>query len=545
MKKKCFSTLLLSLMSLPIIAQDIEVKKFGPLEKDQTAVTSARKDINGNTCGLVKVALKEAGAEFEGNVMGDVQFTGSEYLVYLPNGTKRLGIKHPDFLPTTIVFADYGTKRVSSGTTYQLNVKTNKKKAKVDNSKKGMAVFNIKPSNAMLMIDGQIADGSGGAYTLSLPYGTHYYTVKLKDFSLNNQAVHVDKNAKTVNVDLTEFFAKVDVSCKTEDAEISVNGEQKGIGKWDGLVAPGRCVFEAKKEGYHTISKTIDLMDDEMITVNLPEMKAITGTLRVENVLDNCEVLLNGKKVGITPWGKKDLPVGDYNVEIRHKYYRPINKSIHISEGQDFLMNEELVPTSLGRLYQKAENGNTRAQRMLADLYRFGVEEIERFEKEYTATAWNDDCIEDNSWEIKIQDLKGEAEEIKKDVTEELRWAKKLASEKLDYCARSWLNLESYHLMECFLIGDGFKQDFSQSLYWAKVAAEDDWWQSRVWVAWHYYYGRGVGKDINQALLWLNKGENSSGKKYNVCTNEILKKELINDQAEWMNKDILRLLNND
>ena len=219
-------------VSLNFYAQDIEVKKFEPMAKDQTAALSPRKDINGIVCGLVKVALEEPGAEFEGSVMGDVQFTGNEYLVYLPNGTKRLGIKHPDYLPTTIVFADYGTKKVASATTYELKVKTNKKKAKVDASKKGIAVFNIKPSNAMLLIDGQIADGSGGAYALSLPYGTHYYTVKLKDFSINNQSVQIDKNAKNINVDLTEFFAKVDVSCKTEDADIFINNEQKGVGKW-------------------------------------------------------------------------------------------------------------------------------------------------------------------------------------------------------------------------------------------------------------------------------------------------------------------------
>ena len=221
-------------------AQDIEVKKFEPLEKDQTATLNPRKDINGTVCGLVKVLLKEPGAEFEGNVMGEVQFTGSEYLVYLPNGTKRLGIKHPDYLPTTIVFADYGIKRIESSITYGLKVLANKKKAKVDNSKKGMSVFNVKPSNAMLLIDGQIADGSGGAYTLSLPFGTHYYTVKLKDFSINNQIVQIDKNAKNINVDLTEYFAKVDVSCKTEDAEILINNEQKGFGKWGGMMMPGK-----------------------------------------------------------------------------------------------------------------------------------------------------------------------------------------------------------------------------------------------------------------------------------------------------------------
>ena len=175
---KQFTVVLFLLTSLCLAAQDIEVKKFGPNEKDQTAALSPRKDINGVTCGLVKVLLKEPGAEFEGSVMGDVQFTGSEYLVFLPNGTKRLGIKHPDYLPTTIVFADYGTKKIESGVTYQLKLKANKKPVKVDKSKKGIAVFNIKPSNAMLFIDGQIADGSGGAYTLLLLFGTHYHTVK-------------------------------------------------------------------------------------------------------------------------------------------------------------------------------------------------------------------------------------------------------------------------------------------------------------------------------------------------------------------------------
>lgn len=123
--KTVFLLVTLFLGAVSMYAQDIEVKKFEPLQNDQTAVTRARKDLNGNTCGLVKVLLKEPGAEFEGSVMGDVQFTGNEYLVYLPNGTKRLGIKHPDYLPTTIVFADYGTKTVASGITYQLKVKAN------------------------------------------------------------------------------------------------------------------------------------------------------------------------------------------------------------------------------------------------------------------------------------------------------------------------------------------------------------------------------------------------------------------------------------
>lgn len=527
---------------LNVSAQDIEVKKFEPSEKDQTAALNPRKDINGTVCGLVKVQLKEPGAEFEGNVMGDVQFTGNEYLVYLPNGTKRLGIKHPDYLPTTIVFADYGTKRIASSTTYELKVKTNKKQAKVDNSKKGMAVFNIKPSNAMLLIDGQIADGSGGSYTLSLPYGTHYYTVKLKDFSINNQSVKIDKNAKTIDVDLTEYFAKVNVSCKTRDASISVNNEKKGFGKWKGLEIPGKCIVVASKEGFHSLSKSFELMDGDSINVDFAELKAITGSLRVENDLKDCEVFLNGKKVGTTPWVNKNLPIGEYNVEIRHENYKPLIRTLTINEDQEVLVNEKIEPTQFGRLLLRAEQGNTFAIRLLADLYRYGIDEIT---KGGTNTSWNDDCIEDDSWSIKIEDLQKEKVKIEKNLSQEIYWAQKLVSIKYDECAKFWLEHESYHLMECFLVGNGIEQDFSQSFYWARVSSE--LWDvgSGPWVAWHYFHGRGVEKDVNQALSWLNKSVEYAGKKYNVCTSEILKKVIINDQAEWMDKDILRLLNND
>ena len=74
MSRKLFAVILFLMCVLGIFAQDIEVKKFEPLEKDQTAALSPRKDINGTACGLVKVALNEPGAEFEGSVMGDAVY---------------------------------------------------------------------------------------------------------------------------------------------------------------------------------------------------------------------------------------------------------------------------------------------------------------------------------------------------------------------------------------------------------------------------------------------------------------------------------------
>ncbi len=471
MKKYIISLLLLYCFEL--FAQDIEVKKFEPLDKDQTAVTSPRKDING---------------EFEGNVMGDVQFTGSEYLVYMPNGSKRLGIKHPDYLPTTIVFADYGTKKIASSSTYELKVKTNKKKAKVDNSKKGMAVFNIKPSNAMLLIDGQIADGSGGAYTLSLPYGTHYYTVKLKDFSINNQSVQIDKNAKNINVDLTEFFAKVDVSCKTEDADILINNEQKGVGKWGGMMIPGKYTIEAQKDGCHPQSRQVELKDNDTIKVEFTALKTITGSLRLDYEPAGADVLLNGKKVGVTPLVLKELPVGDYQLEIWKEYYVKEFATVKIAEDQEWTESGELKLTQFGELVAN-ETEHKGMIWSLADYYRFGACEGGRG-AHYT-------CSKD-TFVVSLDPVKA------------IYWYKKKMKEGSDYESGE----AKAALGPCY---PSMTSDEELSFCWAKNAVEElqqckDCWDCKyesmlvmyngcpyAALAWHYFYGIGCEKNIQKA----------------------------------------------
>lgn len=481
---------------LPVTAQDIEVKKFVPLAKDQTAVTNPRKDINGNECALVKVALKEAGAEFEGNVMGDVQYTGSEYLVYLPKGTKRLGIKHPDYLPTTVVFGDYGTKKVESSTTYGLSVKANKKKAKVDNSKKGMAVFNIKPTNALLLINGQVADGSGGAYTLSLPYGTHYFTVKLNDFSINNQVVQIDKNAKNINVDLTEYFAKVSINCPTEDAELSINSEQKGVGKWEGMMIPGKYTIEASKDGCHSQSRQIELKDNDEITVDFTNLKTITGSLRVDYEPAGADVLLNGKKVGVTPLVLKELPVGSYQLEIWKEYYVKEFATVKIAEDQEWKESGKLKLTQFGYLVQLANAGSPIH---LADYYRLGFA--------CRLPAYRDYSCSDDSIHVSIDPIKSVYWYRKEyqvwsyrygqagDFFEKMGWDREVA--------------EAMFGDSCYSIAEDEKLSYIDVKYQCFLdKAESEWEKPKPLIfyrtplfalAWHLYHGIGCNKNIELA----------------------------------------------
>ena len=121
MKKVILSLLLLG-GSISSCSQDIEVKKFELLEKDQTAALSSRKDINGTDCALVLVRSLKKGLEFDGWVVGDVEYKNDSYWVYMANGAKSLKIKHPDYQTKAVAFGDYGIGSLKGGQMYKLSV---------------------------------------------------------------------------------------------------------------------------------------------------------------------------------------------------------------------------------------------------------------------------------------------------------------------------------------------------------------------------------------------------------------------------------------
>ena len=108
-------------MSLNFNAQGIKVNKFEQMANDSTARIIPRKDINGIECALIKVKNLKPGVSFDKkSVVGDVEYRDGDYLVYVPNGSKRLKITLPNCLPLEIVYEDYGIKTVRSKTTYYL-----------------------------------------------------------------------------------------------------------------------------------------------------------------------------------------------------------------------------------------------------------------------------------------------------------------------------------------------------------------------------------------------------------------------------------------
>ena len=72
---------LLLLFCISVNGQKLIVEKFDLKTNDVTARTHPRQDINGNDCALIKVQLAASNAIFDGNVIGDVAYETSIYMV--------------------------------------------------------------------------------------------------------------------------------------------------------------------------------------------------------------------------------------------------------------------------------------------------------------------------------------------------------------------------------------------------------------------------------------------------------------------------------
>ena len=104
-----------------IEAQELKIDYFTS-SFDITASQFPRQDVNGVDCAMVKVLVASSNASFEGNVIGDVAYSKSEYKVYMTEGSKFLTIKLDGFLPLKVVFKDYEVGPLQSKSTYILKL---------------------------------------------------------------------------------------------------------------------------------------------------------------------------------------------------------------------------------------------------------------------------------------------------------------------------------------------------------------------------------------------------------------------------------------
>ena len=88
---------MLSICTISMSGQEIQVKSFRKLERDLFARTNPRVDLNEEPCTVIRFISSGQGLQFEGNVIGDPLYFAGETVVYMTKGSKKVTIKHPDY----------------------------------------------------------------------------------------------------------------------------------------------------------------------------------------------------------------------------------------------------------------------------------------------------------------------------------------------------------------------------------------------------------------------------------------------------------------
>lgn len=205
---KRFFSLLLIIITFTNFAcsQKLQVESFKLAEGDLSAQTQPSKDLNDKNCALVKVGIGLQGVQFEGNIVGKVANKTGEYWVYMPQGCRMLKIKHSNYSPITVTFANYGIEKLESNRTYQLTMNVSNSNQTVQQQ---TLTIKYSPSSAMVLVDNKLVKGSNGTVKTTLPIGQHSYmivcdgyeseegTVKMKATSPSNLQISLSKDNTT------------------------------------------------------------------------------------------------------------------------------------------------------------------------------------------------------------------------------------------------------------------------------------------------------------------------------------------------------------
>ena len=330
-------------------AQKLTVESFGMIQGDLSARTYERVDANKMPCGLVKVQLAAPGATFDetGFVIGTVERRGSEYWVYMNQGSYLLQVDCPGFLPLNINLRDYGlSDGIQGKVTYKLVLVMPTVGVQTDN---GMRYLTLKvtPKNSKVAVDGKLCNiDEDGIVSELLNKGIHSYQVEAPGYATRTGQITLVDKSVVEEITLESVLASLSVSCPTNGAQIYVNNIQKGSAPWNGTLAAGNYEVEARLNNYRSQKQSITLSEKENRRMELPSLQPITGSLDISYKPIQSEVWLDGKQLGTTPDIFRGIIIGTHDVEIRKGGYETKKERVTVSEGQTASLTGTLAAAS-------------------------------------------------------------------------------------------------------------------------------------------------------------------------------------------------------
>ncbi len=332
-------------LCLTLSAQKLTIENFTEKSNDLTARTEPRKDNNGNACALVKVRLAAEGAQFEGNVIGTVSYSTSEYNVYMSGGSKRLTVKLSGYLPCEVTFAEHGTESLTSLTTYVLTitgVATVVSQPQAVRTKTGWIIIDSKPSGAAVYINDEFV-GNTPLDSYKQPYGTYSYRVEKPNYHSASGTVELNAAQAERTITLKPAFGSISVSSNVNGATVLLDGKSTSKTTPCTLteIPSGSHIIVLQKEKYAPMQYNVTVEDGLESRVN-GNLSARFASVTI-NTLKGATILIDNERKG-TSSITDDLMEGYYDVEVRLSHHKNATRQIQVVAGQPQTITINPVP---------------------------------------------------------------------------------------------------------------------------------------------------------------------------------------------------------
>ena len=326
------------LVSLPLSAQKLTVESLEYVPNDAAAASyeTQMQDINGNFAGVVKVHIALDDVQFEGGGVLKQEKRGmGEYWVWMAQGSNRLKVRAPGFLPLEVSFRMYEEVNiVKSKLTYKLVI-TVPVAGAVQQQDDGMSylALTVEPANAQVVVDGAKKESENGEYMLLLARGNHTYEVSSTGYAPQSGSVLIGAEKKSLTIRLVSTKAQLKLECPTAGAKVYVNEQLKGTVPWTGNLNADTYRVEVRLDGHRSQSQTVSLTEKGNRTLQFTALTPITGSVNVAYSPMGSEVYIDGKKVGTSPDIFRSVGVGSHKVEIRKDGYVSASQTVTVKEN--------------------------------------------------------------------------------------------------------------------------------------------------------------------------------------------------------------------
>ncbi len=176
MKRFLFLLTALIATIVSVTAQELRYKTFECRTFDMKAKVEPRYDNNNEPCALIRVCVALENPTIDGNMgnVGKMQSPKpSQYEVYVPAGTRRILICHPDYLPFHYDFSE----KIEGLKTYELYITVPEAGPTKPEIKQQWIKLTVSTPGATVLIDGMPQTLKDGVVYASFALGTHSYYI--------------------------------------------------------------------------------------------------------------------------------------------------------------------------------------------------------------------------------------------------------------------------------------------------------------------------------------------------------------------------------